>query len=238
MDVPVLTFDRATIGYRGRAVLADLSFKVFAGEAIAVLGPNGAGKSTLLKTVAGIIPPLAGSLRRGSLRDEPIRIGYVPQRAGLSGLLPLTIREVVEIGTYGGLKPWQNPGRGERERIRWALAAVDLEGLEKRRYADCSGGQQQRALIARALAVNPHVLVLDEPLASLDRASMQLVIDLLARLRGDAAMTVLWADHAVPGLYDVVDEVMQIEDGRIIRNPASAGRSPLQEPRTNETPHQ
>jgi len=115
--------------------------------------------------------------------SEFVRVGYVPQRATGSGLLPLTIKEVVEMGTYGALKPWQRLGKKELDQLSWAMEQVGITELQNKRYSDLSGGQQQRVLIARALAMNPSVLVLDEPLASLDRKSARSTILLLNTLR-------------------------------------------------------
>jgi ABC-type Mn2+/Zn2+ transport system ATPase subunit len=121
------------------------------------------------------------------------------------------------MGTYGTLKPWQRLGKKELEQVRWALEQVDITDLEKKRYSDLSGGQQQRVLIARALAMDPSVLLLDEPLASLDRESVRSMILLMNTLRSRAAMTVLWIDHFLPGLHEVVQEVLEFEEGKMTR---------------------
>lgn len=215
---PLLTFRDATIGYPGHPVLRDVTLDVFPGQSVAVFGPNGSGKTAFLKTVAGILRPLAGEVRlQADSAGGGTRVGYVPQRGTLSGLLPLTVQEVVEMGTYGGMKPWHRLGKRERERIGWAMDQVDMGGLAQKAYASLSGGQQQRAVIARALAANPAVLVMDEPLASLDRDSVRSMVRVLTKLRSEGGLTLLWADHFVPALHEVVREVMLIEDARLIR---------------------
>ena len=212
MPTPLLSLDNVTIGYPGVPILEKVSLEICSGDSYAVLGPNGSGKTALLKTIAGILSPIDGRLhRQTSDRNNSVQVGYVPQRAALNGLLPLTVGEVIQMGTYGNVKPWQRLGKRERERIDWAKQEVEIEDLEQKRYAELSGGQQQRTLIARALASAPVVLVLDEPLASLDKKTVQMMLQLLIKLKSDTGMTLLWADHFIPELLQVVQDVIEIE---------------------------
>ncbi len=216
---PILTLQDVTIGYPGHPVLRDVTLDLFAGQSVAVFGPNGSGKTAFLKTVAGILPPLGGELHlRARGESATPRVGYVPQRATVSGLLPLTVVEVVEMGVYGSVKPWQRLGKKECDRLAWAMEQVGITQLAKKAYCDLSGGQQQRVLIARALATDPGVLVMDEPLASLDRDSVRSMILLLTKLRSEDSLTILWADHLVPALHEVVKEVMLIEDAQLVQS--------------------
>lgn len=218
MASPLITFHQVSIGYPGHPVLTDFNLEIYPGDALAIFGPNGSGKTAFLKTVAGILPSLTGTVRLGDpSKTELMRVGYVPQRATVSRLLPLTVKEVVEMGTYGPLKPWQRLGNKELNQLSWALEQVGITELGNKRYSDLSGGQQQRVLIARALAMNPSVLVLDEPLASLDRQSVRSVILLLNTLRSQDKMTLLWVDHILPALHEVVQEVLLFEDSHVTR---------------------
>jgi manganese/zinc/iron transport system ATP- binding protein len=218
MASPIITLHQVTLGYPGHPVLSGVNLEVYPGDALAIFGPNGSGKTAFLKTIAGILPPLTGTVRLGDPpKTEPVRVGYVPQRATVSGLLPLTVKEVVEMGTYGSLKPWQRLGKKELEQLRWALEQVGVTELGNKSYSGLSGGQQQRVLIARALAMNPSVLVLDEPLASLDRRSVRSMILLLNTLRSKDNMTLLWVDHFLPALHEVVQEVLLFEDAQMTR---------------------
>lgn len=218
MASPIITLDKVTLGYPGHPVLPEVNLEVYRGDALAVFGPNGSGKTAFLKTVAGILPPLKGTLQLGDPSNtDPVRVGYVPQRATVSPLLPLTVTEVVEMGTYGTLRPWQRSGKKELEQVRWALEQVYIKDLANNRYSDLSGGQQQRALIARALAMNPSILLLDEPLASLDRESVRSMIQLMNTLRSKSEMTVMWIDHFLPALHEVVQEVLVLEEGQMSR---------------------
>ena len=218
MASPLITLHRVTLGYPRHPVLSDVNLEIYRGDALAIFGPNGSGKTAFLKTVAGILLPLSGTLQmHDPSNGEKVRVGYVPQRATVSGLLPLTVKEVIEMGTYGNLKPWERLGKKELEHLGWSLEQVGMTDLQGRSYSDLSGGQQQRVLIARALAMKPSVLVLDEPLASLDRKSVRSVIQLLNNLRSKDNMTFLWVDHYLPALHEVVQEVLLFEDGVMTR---------------------
>ena len=211
MSTPLISLDNVTIGYPGFPILEQVSLKIFPGDSYAVVGPNGSGKTAFLKTIAEILSPLEGRLHRlGSDGNDFLRVGYVPQRAALTGLLPLTVGEVVQMGTYGNAKPWQRLGSTDKEQIHWAIQEVEIEDLEQKRYSELSGGQQQRTLIARALASAPAVLVLDEPLASLDKKTVQTMLRVLIKLKSDTGITMLWADHFIPELLQVVQDVIEI----------------------------
>ncbi len=212
----ILSLQDATIGYPNVPILESVNLEIARGDAFALLGPNGSGKTTLLKTLAGILPPLEGAHRLAA-RQEATVVGYVPQRKSLSLLLPMTVREVVNMGTYAALKPWQGVGRKEQDRVSWALEAVGLLERATERYSNLSGGQQQRVLIARSLATNPALLILDEPLASLDQASMESLITLFKQLREERQVAFLWADHMVPTLEGIVREAIAIQGKTIVR---------------------
>ena len=112
MPTPLISLENVTIGYPGFPILEKVSLEIFPGDSYAVLGPNGSGKTALLKTIAGILSPIEGRLDRvPSERNISLTVGYVPQRAGLNGLLPLTVGEVIQMGTYGNVKPWQRLGK-------------------------------------------------------------------------------------------------------------------------------
>jgi len=222
MTGPLLTLQDVTIGYPGHPVLLNISFTLFPGESAAVLGPNGAGKTAFLKTIAGILSPVSGIVQFHHDLNGWRRIGYVPQRATVSGLLPLTVREVVEMGTYGHLKPWQRVGRKEHHQVNWAIEQVGMKEYARHVYSALSGGQQQRVLIARALAADPAILILDEPLASLDRETVEMIVALLSTLQSETSLSLLWADHFVPDLLKVVQEVVVLGNKKLVRSRVDA----------------
>jgi ABC-type Mn2+/Zn2+ transport system ATPase subunit len=153
--------------------LEGVSFAVAPGSFTALIGPNGAGKSTLLRILLGLLRPDRGEVEifGAPAGDRGRPIGYVPQRVKLPAGFPLTVSEVVLMGRYGRLGLLRRPGAADRTLAAEALAQVGMSELAGRRFSDLSGGQQQRALIARALAGEPHLLLLDEPTAGLDPAA-------------------------------------------------------------------
>lgn len=223
---PLLLLQQANIGYEGKAVIHDVSLEIHAGASFALIGSNGAGKTTFLKSLAGILPLVDGTMRLGLHSDgTPVKIGYIPQRAMLNGLLPLKASEVVEMGTYGTLRPWQGLGQTERQRIEWSMKEVEVFELRNEPFSFLSGGQQQRVLIARALASNPDMLLLDEPLASLDQQSIKTMLALFTKIQADVNLALIWADHALPTLGGVLRETLIIENGILNRqnvNPSHA----------------
>ncbi|MCA9472352.1 MAG: ATP-binding cassette domain-containing protein [Nitrospirales bacterium] len=209
----LLSLEHATIGYHDRVVLRDVSFDISPGTSLALIGSNGSGKTTFLKSLAGIQPLVRGTLHLGTRSDGGlVRVGYVPQRGMVNALVRLKAREVVEMGTYGLLRPWQGLGPDERERIRQSLIAVELLDRQDKLYSSLSGGQQQRVLIARALATRPDLLLLDEPLASLDQASVQSIREVFLKLQTELNVALIWADHALPTLEGILCEALIIED--------------------------
>src|SRR5207244_8379705 len=157
MAEPLLILRDVSFGYENRAILEHVDLELGRGEFGALLGPNGAGKTTLLRGIAGLISPLAGTIRYGFDRAAS-PLGYVPQREALDPTFPLTVREVVLMGTYARLSPLRRVGRRQQMLVTRCLDAVALGPIAEERFASLSGGQRQRALIARALAAEPWIL--------------------------------------------------------------------------------
>ncbi|MGH7254520.1 MAG: metal ABC transporter ATP-binding protein [Nitrospirales bacterium] len=224
---PIVSLSRVTVGYGRDPILRDCTLTLTAGETLALLGPNGSGKSSLLKTMLGIVPPLSGKIRWEEPQSGAGRAcGYVPQRGTLEMALPLTVREVVEMGAYGRLGLCRPLGRHGRERVDWCLRELGLTGLDRRPYPHLSGGQQQRVLIARALAVEPTLLVLDEPLAGVDAQTAEAIVTLLGKLTTSDGLALLWVSHQLAAVRTVVKEVLWIEDGHMIRGPVDEMLAP------------
>ena len=163
----LLHVEDVTMAYRESAVLWDIDLDVPTGVRCAIVGPNGAGKSTLLKGVLGLEKPVAGYVRLwGKTIDEVReRIAYVPQRGAVNWDFPTTVFDVVLMGRYVHIGLMRRPGREDRERARAALAEMQLEKLAERQISELSGGQKQRVFIARALAQESDLYIMDEPLA-------------------------------------------------------------------------
>ena len=201
-----------SLGYDGRPVLEHLSLTIERGEFLALLGPNGAGKTTLLRGILGLIPVLAGHIEYGfdRLTHPP---GYVPQRETLDPIFPLTVFEVVLMGTYGRLALLQPVGRRQRQLAAHCLERVGLADLAKRPFWVLSGGQKQRVLIARALAVEPSLLLLDEPTAGVDPGAATAIMELIARLNHDQDLTVMLVSHHLQLVRSLVHSVLWVGDG-------------------------
>ncbi len=212
MPSELLRLQDVSLGYDGRAVLEHISFAIERGEFLAMLGPNGAGKTTLLRGMLGLIPVLAGRLEYGFNRSTSPP-GYIPQRETLDPIFPLTVFEVVLMGTYARLAPLRPVGRRQRQLAADCLAQVGLADLAGRPFWALSGGQKQRVLIARGLAVEPHILLLDEPTAGVDPGAATAIMDLIAQLNRDQGLTVVLVSHHLRLVRSLVRSVLWVEDG-------------------------
>ncbi len=179
---PALEVRELTVCYRGVPALDAVSLSLAPGERLAVLGPNGAGKSTLLKVIAGVLVPTAGEVRvYGQGPEGHTCIAYLPQRSGVDWTYPLTVADVVAMGRLGRGSWLRRPTGADRARVRDALDQVGLADLARRPIGELSGGQAQRMFIARALAQEAELVLMDEPLAGLDVPAQR---DLLALIKG------------------------------------------------------
>jgi manganese/iron transport system ATP-binding protein len=188
--------------------LRDISCAVRRGERVAVVGPNGAGKSTLFKLIVGTVKPSHGSITiYGNDPDSHICIAYVPQRNQIDWSFPVTVEDVVMMGRVGqiGLLRW--PRRRDKEVVRTSLARVGASNLAHKQIGELSGGQQQRIFIARALAQEAELLLLDEPLTGLDVPSQEALFSILDGLREDEVTTMV-ATHDLTMAAERFDRVM------------------------------
>jgi ABC-type Mn2+/Zn2+ transport system ATPase subunit len=211
-----LTLDEVTVTYDGKAVLSDVTLSVPHGAQVAIVGPNGAGKSTLFKALVGLLPIRSGT---ALLRDRaPGRhgdtIAYVPQREEIDWGFPVTVHDVVMMGRYGSLGWFKRPGAADREVVARCLDELGIAGLEKRAIGELSGGQQQRVFLARALAQEPHVLLLDEPFTGVDVGAREALLALLDGLRGQG-ITVLVSTHDMETAAQRF-ELVALLNGRLI----------------------
>ena len=210
-----------SLGYERSPVLEHVSLAIERGEFLALLGPNGAGKTTLLRGILALIPVLAGRIDYGfDRRSSPP--GYVPQRDVLDPIFPLSVFEVVLMGAYARLSPLQPVGRARRRLAAECLDRVGLADLARRPFWMLSGGQKQRVLIARALAVQPEIMLLDEPTAGVDAEAEQAITDLLARLNRERGLTVVLVTHHVGRIRAAVRSAVWIDDGRVAKQPLDA----------------
>jgi len=194
-SAPTLELVDVSVRYEGAPALENISFRVARGNQVAVVGPNGAGKSTLFNVVAGILKPQQGSVRvYGSGPRGHICVGYVPQRNRIDWRFPVNVADVVMMGRVGKIGLLRRPSRHDWQQVEAALVQVEMSAFARRQIGELSGGQQQRVFLARVLAQEAELLLLDEPLAGLDMPSQEAILRILARMRGQG-MTVLIATH-------------------------------------------
>ncbi|HJS18624.1 MAG TPA: metal ABC transporter ATP-binding protein [Anaerolineales bacterium] len=192
---PILDVRHLSVRYNGRLALEDITFHLHEGERIAVVGPNGAGKSTLFKVVSGVLPPTSGVVTiSGSRPREHVCIAYIPQRSQVDWNFPVSVADVVIMGRSAKLGPLNWPHKKDWEHVNRALETVELSNLAARQINQLSGGQQQRMFIARALAQEAELMLMDEPLTGLDTPAQESLLNLLDTLR-DQHVTVMVATH-------------------------------------------
>ncbi len=205
---PVLDVSHLTVRYNGRVALEDVTFHLHEGERIAVVGPNGAGKSTLFKVVAGVLQPNSGEVNiYGSRPLAHVCIGYIPQRSQVDWAFPVSVADVVMMGRSAKLGPFNWPHKKDWEFVNHALETVELSSLAARQIGQLSGGQQQRMFIARALAQEAELMLMDEPLSGLDTPSQEGILNLLDRLKKEN-VTVLVATHDLEQAASHFDRIM------------------------------
>lgn len=191
-----LEFDHVTVGYNGRAVLDNISFEVPHGAQVAVVGPNGAGKSTLFKALVGLIPVRSGHIR---IHSQPLGhhqdcVAYIPQREEVDWRFPVTVEDVVMMGRLGKHGWFRRYSAQDRRIVAQAMQQMSIADLSTRPIGELSGGQQQRVFLARALAQEPHILLMDEPFTGVDIRTQEATLDLLADLKSQD-VTVLVSTH-------------------------------------------
>jgi len=211
-----LSLDKVTVAYRGRTALDAVTMAVPHGGQVAIVGPNGAGKSTLFKALVGLLPLSGGRIelrdRDPGAQAEPI--AYVPQREEIDWSFPVTVGDVVMMGRYGRLGWLRRPQAADREFVAGCLDELGMADLAGRPVGDLSGGQQQRVFLARALAQEPHVLLLDEPFTGVDVSAKEALLDILERLRR-RGITVLVSTHDMQTASQRF-ELVALLNGRLI----------------------
>lgn len=205
---PALELEGVTACYDGTLALDSVSLSVRRGDQVAVVGPNGAGKSTLFNIITGILKPQQGIVRiAGSGPHGHICVGYVPQRNRIDWRFPVTVADVVMMGRVGKVGMLRRPRQRDRQRVEDALLQVDMLPFASRQIGELSGGQQQRVFLARVLAQEAELLLLDEPLAGLDIPSQEAILRILSQMRA-AGLTLLIATHDLNQAAEQFDQMV------------------------------
>ncbi|MGZ4598035.1 MAG: metal ABC transporter ATP-binding protein [Actinomycetes bacterium] len=217
--IEVVRMRGGAVGYRDRPTIRDIDFSLNTGEVVVLLGPNGSGKTTLVRGILGLARLMAGELELFGVPaadfHERYRLGYVPQRHTVVGGVPSTVREVVSSGRLPRKRPfaWMRPH--DREVVARAIDTVGLTERADTSVSHLSGGQQRRVLIARALAAEPDVLVMDEPTAGVDAANQEILAATLGELVAGGS-TLLLVAHELGPLEPLIRRVVVMRDGRAV----------------------
>jgi manganese/iron transport system ATP-binding protein len=211
-SLPLVSLQNLSLGYDSEPVLQNVDLTIYPGDLIGLAGPNGSGKTTLFRAILGLLPILSGVLSRNCLLSN---FGYVPQSAALDAQFPLSTSEVVEMGAYGRIRPYEFFPTAEKKQIGKVLEQVGLRQLAARSFFSLSGGQKQRILIARALMVKPKIMILDEPLSGVDEESRKSISELLVGLTRHSGLAIFFSSHDIPMVRSVADRLLRVDKGRI-----------------------
>lgn len=203
----MIEFKNVTLGYGKRIVLHELNFSIQAGDYFGLVGPNGSGKTTILRAIIGTHKPINGEVRY----QTPIRFGYVPQRDVIDSILPYTVEEVVMMGRYMQIGLLRSPTPDDKEKVRRSLQHTKIGDIASYPFRELSGGQKQRTLIARAIASDPDVLVLDEPTNGMDLASRISILELIRTLHDEEKRTVILVSHLLDDVANYVKRIAIVE---------------------------
>jgi len=217
---PICTFRNVSFRYGTTPILSDVNLSVHSGEFSSLVGPNGGGKTTLLKIMLGLLKPQQGHVELFGKTPEKARkrVGYMPQHLHSDIQFPVSVGDVVLMGRLQGWRIGRANHR-DRELARQSLEEVSLDGMAHRPFADLSGGQRQRVLIARALCVEPDLLILDEPTSNIDLRAEEQLFDILHRL--NQRMTILIVSHDIGFISNHVKSVICVNQDVVV-HPTSA----------------
>lgn len=219
---PAIDVADMTAVYHEQPVLWDVDLTLPAGNLMAIVGPNGAGKTTLIKCILGLIEPVAGRvmIQGRPYKERRSAVAYVPQRGSVDWDFPTNVLDVVEMGRYGALGWIRRPGRDERERAMESLRKVGMEAYASRQISQLSGGQQQRVFLARALAQDAEIYLMDEPFQGVDATTERAIIEILRTLRA-AGKTVVAVHHDLQTVAEYFDWVTLLNVRKIASGPVS-----------------
>jgi zinc/manganese transport system ATP-binding protein len=226
MGTPVIELRGVETIYEGERLPAihDIDLRIEQGEFVALIGPNGVGKTTLLETINGLLKNTAGEVRVFGQEIERYghrirqRIGYIPQEISFDELTPFLVKDVVLMGRFGRIGLARRPAAADHRAVERALKLVGIEDLARRPIGKLSGGQQQKAMLTRALAKEPELLLLDEPFSNLDFVAREEVSSTIARLHEELELTTLIVLHDLKGLPPRCRRVVLMRAGRIFRD--------------------
>jgi zinc transport system ATP-binding protein len=221
------------VRHNSQPTLEDISLEIAAGSFVGILGPNGAGKSTLLKVILGLIRPATGKVFIFGETPQQLRrnrhiIGYLPQRPLNNPHFPVSVLDVVLMGRYGIMGLGQRPSSRDREIALGHLNLVGMASCAGKIIGELSGGEQQRVFIARALSVEPRLLILDEPTISLDACAQDELYEMIHRLQEQMELTVIMVSHDIGAISEHVKEIICLNRRIYVHQPPPIGRLGLE----------
>ena len=234
--IPAIEVRGLRVSYDEQPVLEDVTFSLAPGQLVGIIGPNGAGKTTLLKAILGLIPRVEGSIAMAgaSVSRRGGAIAYVPQRDTVNWRFPATVADVVLMGRYGRLGWLRRPEARDRAIARECLAEVGMTAYADRPIAQLSGGQQQRVFLARALAQQPEVLLLDEPISGVDAPTQEAILTILSGLAAQGK-TLLITTHDLRCNMEHFDALLALNRGVVALGPVAQVLTPAVLARTYGT---
>jgi zinc transport system ATP-binding protein len=232
-DKPAIQIRNLSVTYNHVPILEDIDLDIREGSYVGILGPNGAGKSTLVKVILGLVAPSRGRVlvfgeEPSKLRRSGKLTGYLPQRPLSNPRFPVSVLDVVLMGRYGRIGMMKRPGAQDVEIARKNLARLGMLHLADRPIGELSGGEQQRVFIARALGMEPRLLVMDEPTISLDACVQDDLYEMVHGIKADMNLTVLIVSHDIGAVARHVDDVVCLNRRVHVHEPPPIGRLALE----------
>ena len=222
---PGISMEDVTVVRGGHTALTGVTFSVGPGTLMGVLGPNGAGKSTLFEAIVGLLPLAKGTVKLHGSANENGGVAYVPQRDKINWQFPATVQDVVTMGRGWNVGWFRQPGRRDREMVRDCLDRVDLWDKRKSLVTELSGGQRQRVFIARALAQEASIILLDEAFSGVDVGAQEGIVEVLQTLR-DEGRVVLLATHDLTNMAQRFDQILCINHHVCAQGPPDVAFTP------------
>ena len=203
----LIKLENVVIGYEKVGMLDPISLAIDSNQFWGVLGPNGSGKTTLLKTMLNLISPVSGDL----VWNEKLVLGYVPQNEKFDSIFPISVEEIVSMGRYSRIGPGRKLSKTDIEKVERSIESVGISHLKYRTFRSLSGGEQQRALLARAIVGEPDVIVLDEPTASVDIKGETEIMSLVKQIQTQSKVTVLMVSHFLNTVAEYSDHLILVD---------------------------
>ena len=221
--IPIFDVENLNFNVRGQKILSHISLQIFSGEYVAIIGPNGGGKTTLIRMLLGLEKPTDGMIKLFGKKlinfKEWSKIGYVPQRVSLvDANFPATVLDIVNMGRVSKRNLFSRMSKEDVNTVNDAMKKMDILDLKDKMVGTLSGGQRQRVMIARALASNPEILILDEPNTGVDIVSQKRFYELLSKLNKEENITIVFITHDIGVIADDIGRLFTINQKAIICN--------------------